>query len=150
MSVNSWARNELELLEKGCTDEEGLKWQKEVTEGIMDIMDLISKQGHSGFSIGYYKNLLCKLLDNKPLTQLTGEDDEWEDVSHYADMPKGAQLQNKRCSAVFKEGNRIYYLNGKAFSDDGGQSWYTNGNSFIDIVFPCDIPETEYIILDKK
>ena len=49
------------------------------------------------------------MLQFKPLTPLTGEDDEWCDQS---EMSGGEPLwQNKRYSAVFKDGTRAYDVN---------------------------------------
>ena len=140
------AKYELDLILKQCEDEEERKMQEVINKNILDLVEMFANQGHSGFTANYTINILTKLLKQSFITPLTGEDDEWTEVS------KGV-YQNKRESAIFKETDRFngkpYYLNGKAFSDDGGKSWYTNSNSFVIIEFPLkELPKTEYIILE--
>jgi hypothetical protein len=147
-----WAKNELELIEKGCEDAESLYVQKKVTKDIMDIVKIFANQGHSGFSASYTLNLIRRLLDWKPIKPLTGEDDEWGEVEEW-DKEDNSQ-QNKRCSAVFRknfDNSTAYYLYGKIFSDDGGMTWFTKRESFVPITFPYKVPlEPEYIYLDKE
>ena len=77
-------------------------------QAISSIIDVMSKQGHSGESMNTTLELLKRVAHYKPLTPLTGADDEWEDRSEYGSV----LWQNKRCSSVFKDAN------GKAFDVD--------------------------------
>lgn len=140
MGLLDYAKTELERLERDCDDdEEALKMQKLVTEDAMSIIELFVKQAHSGFSASYMLNILDRVLRYKPLSPLTGEDDEWEDCSKYGLN----DLQNKRCPSVFKRPDgTAYWVEGKIFSDDGGKSWYTNKDSSVDITFPFRVPLT--------
>lgn len=63
-----YAKRELELIGK---DEDGM--QELMNKNILEIVEIFSKQGHSGFSAGYALNVLERLLKYKPLTPLTGE-----------------------------------------------------------------------------
>ena len=112
---------------------------------VLDVLDLIASQGHSGFSHGYLLTLLIPLLKHKPITPLTGNDWEW-DASY-------GQIQNKRCYDVFKEPYGVaHFINGYAFSDDGGKTYWTGVESWKTITFPCDNKqlETEYVILTES
>jgi hypothetical protein len=146
-----WAKNELELLEKGCKDAVSLYVQKKVTKNVMDVVKIFDKQGHSGFSASYTLNLIRMLLDWKPIEPLTGEDDEWEEVKEW-NKEKNTQ-QNKRCSAVFRDNfdnSTAYYLHGKVFSVDGGITWFRKRESRVPIKFPFKVPlEPEYVYLDR-
>lgn len=141
------AKRELDLLLKQCEDdEEAIEMQKVINQNILDIVEMFANQGHSGFSASYTINILTKLLNQSFVTPLTGEDDEWAEVAD-------GVYQNKREGRIFKNKDKFdgkaYYLDGKAFSDDGGKSWFTNQNSFVPVEFPLTkLPETEYIILD--
>lgn len=182
-----------------------------------EVLKLLSKQGHSGFSVSYLNNMfykafilgkgtgwtdelvnkdsdgsqkmitenfyeiknvmdridsvsnwkwiiLNKLIDNKPLTALTGEPDEWSDITDWGFKGDGKSYQNKRCSAVFKDvldnGLEIaYWINDEVYSDDGGLSWYSRGGVLRkQITFPFEIPERKevyvyndkYILTDKE
>ena len=72
------------------------------TKAIVDLLESFDSQGHSGFSAPYVIRTFCRLAMFKPLTPLTGEDDEWNDI--------GDCFQNKRYSAVFKNKKRWYHI----------------------------------------
>ena len=74
------------------------KWMQ---ESVLELLDVFSKQGHSGFSALYTVNCFKKLASYEPLSPITGEDDEWNDVSYGSDVK---MFQNKRCSTLFKNG----------------------------------------------
>ena len=46
------------------------------TKAILDLIELFASQGHSGFSAPYVINAFDRLARFKPLSPLTGEDDE--------------------------------------------------------------------------
>jgi hypothetical protein len=123
LSLINWAQAELDRLIKD--DEDGM--QAVINKDILDIVKLFSEQGHSGFSASYALRLITRLLDWKPITPLTGEDDEWSEVPEWDSGSK--TQQNKRCSAVFRDNydnSTAHYIYGKAFSDNGGKTWFTN------------------------
>ena len=112
---------------------------------VLDILDLIADQGHSGFSHGYLLSLLIPLLKGKPITPLTGKEWEWDN--------EYGLTQNKRCFSVFKDPDgSAYSTEGYAFSDNGGKTYWTNRESRKTITFPCDSKqlETEYVILAES
>lgn len=136
-----WCEKELELI--GGSDDE---MQCLINKNILDICKLFDSQGHSGFSASYVIHKIARLLDWKPITPLIGDDDEWNLIDENV-------YQNKRCSAVFKEGKngKAYYIHGKIFSDDGGETWFSNQNSWVYIDFPYVVPlESERIILNMQ
>lgn len=110
---------------------------------IIHMIDEFSKEDHSGFSANYAISLLTRLLSFKPLTPLTGEDDEWVDVGDDT-------LQNKRYSAVFKntKTGKSYNIEGKVFwewyvdkeTGERFKSYYTCRESRIDVEFPYVVP----------
>lgn len=107
---------------------------------VLEILNLIAEQGHSGFSHGYLTRMLIPLLKDLPITALTGKEWEW------------CENQNKRCFRIFRrEDGTAYNIDGRAFSRDGGATYYTSIESHKDIQFPCFIEglETEYIVLDN-
>lgn len=87
--------------------------QEMMCQNLVDVIETIASQGHSGFSGAYLIKYLPTLLKQEPITPLTGEEDEWAKVEE--DM-----YQNKRCSRVIKRGetgaafdveSRVYYEN---------------------------------------
>lgn len=141
-----FAEEELNVLLKGCKDEEAVNTQKLINNQILDIVKMFSEQGHSGFSASYAISLLSKLLKYQPLTPLTGEDDEWTKLDYTPDIC----YQNKRCSSVFKdEDGKAYNIDAKVFSDDNGHTWYTGKDSKEYITFPYIVKDPEKIIIDN-
>ena len=123
--------------------------QQMVCDNVLELMEVFSKQGHSGSSAPYIIDLFKKLAMFKIIAPLTGEDDEWCDVS---DMCDGNETyQNKRCSAVFKDGKngKAYWIDGKIFRDPDG-CCYTSRDSRVDIEFPWRQCEPEYVEVDDE
>ena len=133
-----YAKSELARITK---DRDGL--QDAINKNILDIVELFASQGHGVLSAGYAMSVLERLLRFNPLTPLTGEDDEWADVSY--EMGK-KNFQNKRCSSVFKttdaQGNiiEVYDIDAIAYSDNGGLTWYTSNRFRKNVTFPYEPP----------
>lgn len=108
-------------------------------ENVLELLEVFEKQGHSGSSAPYVLGLFQRLADFKPLGQLTGEDDEWMEVSPNT-------YQNIRCSSVFKEGKNgtAYWLDGNIFRDQNGAT-FTNQYSRVKVDFPWSPPESKVI-----
>ncbi len=99
MSLTEHAKQELEMA--GFFDK-GSDYGGELGNATLELVKLFAKQGHSGISAGIVRNLFNKLADYKPLSPLTFNDDEWSNEIARSDNV----YQNKRNSAVFKDGMR--------------------------------------------
>jgi len=139
----SYAESELNRI--GLTDED--EYNGMMRKHILHMIKEFADEGHSGFSAQYAIDILSKLLSFKPLTPLTGEDDEWCDVSEYGGT---TTYQNKRCSSVFKEGKdgEAYNIDGKVFwewykDEDGNafKSYYGCRDSRVPVTFPYTVPD---------
>lgn len=116
---------------------------------LLHMVQQFALEGHSGFSGNYAINLLTQLLRLQPLTELTGEDSEWQDRS---ELNNGVALyQNARCSRVFKDSLGAYDVNGIEYytdvvNDDGTQhrEYFTNQDSRVAITFPY-MPRTQRV-----
>lgn len=77
-----------------------------VNEAALELVQKFSKQGHSGGSAVLTLEIASKLMRFQPLTPLTGEDNEWNEIS----MGDGDNplYQNRRCSTVFKDNDGAY------------------------------------------
>ena len=140
MGLVSKAKQEFELLGWNNTDDE---MQKMACENVIELLETFSKQGHSGFSAPYILSLFEKLARHEPLTNLTGKDDEWEDLSSFG-SPEPA-FQNKRFSEVFKrQDGSAYWIHGKVFRLPDGAT-YTNKKSCVDITFPWKKAKPEIV-----
>lgn len=134
------AKRELEAIGYVVDDiesqpEDPNKW---IVENILELISVFTKQGHSGMSAPYCINMFEKLARFQPLTPLTGEDNEWNEVS-------SGLYQNKRCSNVFKDtkNGKAYDIEGKIFKEEDG-TCYTSKDSSVFIDFPYT-PKSEYV-----
>ena len=120
-----YAKSELDRIQK---DEYGM--QEMINNDILEILEKFADQGHSGFSANYVINVLERLIRWKPISPLTGEEDEWITVDE-------STKQNKRCSGVFlKQDGTAYDIDGIIVSDNGGITWFSSGRFQKEITFP--------------
>lgn len=138
-----------EMARLGWMNEDTDPMQKEMVKCVLELLKVFDSQGHSGFSASYCLNLFNRLARWKPISPLTGEDDEWEEIHTIVNL-----YQNKRYSAVFKEKDtgRAYNIEEKVFTKDN-ETWYTCSDSSVDITFPYtvpDKPEEVYLVDEKK
>ncbi len=150
-----WAENEL-LLAGYDKDDPGDGPNKWLAEGTLELLKVFADQGHSGMSAPYAIALFEKLAYWKPITPLTGEDDEWQDV--YEDV-----WQNKRNYSVFRgKDGQAYWSEGRIFwewfsspdIDDGKpyKTYFTARDSRVNIQFPWmqpDKPEYQFVPNEK-
>ncbi len=143
MGTKEYGRKELERI--GYFKEGDDLYNESVADAILELLEVFDNQGHTGFTAPYTAQMFHRLAMFKPLTPLTGEDDEWNEVS--------GCFQNKRYSAVFKDSKdgKAYNIEGRIFSDDGGKTWFTNGESAVYIDFPYTVPDNpEKVILKEE
>ena len=111
-----------------------------MAEDVLELIKVFSEQGHSGFSASFALKLFTKLADFKPISPLTGEDNEWCEAAD-------GVFQNKRYSGLFKQADKFdgkaYDIYGKIFRDPDGSTW-TNSDSFTVVEFPY-VPKSEII-----
>ena len=140
-NLTDYAKDELKRI--GMIDS-GEPYNDFATKAILDLIELFASQSHSGFSASYVINAFNRLARFKPLSPLTGEDDEWDDVGF-----EDGLLQNKRYSAVFKDkdGN-AYNIEGKVFSDDG-EIWYSCRESRVNVTFPYTVPDKPEMVIKE-
>lgn len=129
MDLIEFAKSELDRIKK---DDDGL--QEMANSTILEIVEKFTEQGHSGFSFHYVLSILDRVLRFKPITPLTGEDDEWVEVGR-------GVYQNKRCSSVFKDEDGFSHDNDAVVvSDNGGITWFHSKRFRKNITFPYTPP----------
>jgi hypothetical protein len=120
MSLIDHAKLELQIA--GLFDEDS-DYNGAIGEAVMELIEVFAKQGHSGMSAPYVASIFDKLANSNPLLPITGKDEEWSDVRDFGD---GKQwYQNKRCSALFKDGKdgEAYYIDAVIKRDQNGVTW---------------------------
>lgn len=139
---NLLSHAETELRYAGLYDDDS-DYGGMTAKAVMELMKVFSAQGHSGASAGIVIEIFSKLARYEPLSPLTGDDDEWCEVSD-------GVFQNKRCSHVFKQADRFdgraCDINGKIFREPNGLK-YTSRDSCVVVEFPYT-PKSE--IVDVK
>lgn len=98
-----------------------------LNEAILEIVEVFAKQGHSGYSAKLAAEAAGRLMNFKPLTPLTGENDEWNELGY---LGGHARWQNKRHTSLFKDDDGFCYdLDAVTFEDvDDPGIYFTNGD----------------------
>ena len=103
---------------------------RRMQENILELLDILAKQGHSGLSAFYIIHCFEKLAKFEPLTPLKCDEGEWNEVGN--DI-----YQNNRLLSVFKKGKngKPYYLDAiiwRQKMEDGVVSSFTGELKFKD------------------
>ena len=108
-----------------------------IANAVLGLIKVFGGQGHSELSAIFCIQLFSQLAAFKPLTPLTGEDNEWNEV-------EPGMYQNKRCSTIFKEKGKAYNIYGRVFKEPNG-SCYTNFKSRTPVTFPYELKNPEIV-----
>lgn len=154
-----FAERELSILVKTVED----PTIKPFIPEIIALCDKFGKSGQSGGSAPFTARALShavkKLCLQEPICEITGIDEEWNDVSEMSDGK--IVFQNKRCSALFKDGkdSMPHYLDAIVFKAQNGHAycgsaWMGDGSKLYSQQyikkFPFK-PKTFYIdVLEKE
>ena len=122
MGLIDHAKTELQIA--GLFDKTGDFYDGMTGKAVMELMEVFSKQGHSGMSAGVVADIFQKLARYETLGPITGKDEEWVEVSKYTDTGK-EWYQNKRCGALFKDSKdgKPYYIDAVVKRDQRGVTW---------------------------
>jgi len=124
----SHAKRELEILAKTTPDAIVTPFTNE----ILALCEAFGKSGQSGGSAPYTASAIShavkKLMMFETLAPITGEDDEWTDVSPSNNGEP--MFQNNRDSRVFKNGKngKAYFIEAIVFDGDIGGRFTGNGS----------------------
>jgi hypothetical protein len=143
MAVIDHSKRELEIL--GFGEDSPDENRAEIGRSIIKIIESALDDGYLSRIdlIEDLSGIIKKLINQKPLSPLTGKDDEWNLASE-----KECLYQNKRCSHVFKDRDGAYNINGKIFRTKSGTT-YSCKDSSVWIEFPYTVPEPIIIDVDK-
>lgn len=156
--AGKFPREYKELDRAGFLDATG-PYSGQVGCDVIELLEVLSKQNHSGFSYGITVHALYRLAKGLPLSYLTGEDDEWEYMATRTD-DNGGELDiynNKRCPrvkmfrcpATGKE--TCVDTQYRAYSTDGGKSFsYRDNDSHEIIMMPYWVPDEPVKVILKN
>ena len=168
----TWAECEIELAcaeERAASETLDGEWDYGCAcyESALRAYRSLTKDGHSGWSIGMTKHILNRLIDGKPLTPIEDTDDVWNDISDICGL-KGEEVnyQCKRMSSLFKyvyaDGTIKYRdVDNHYCIDINARSTYHSGlvQRIVDEMFPISMPYMpndpikvycEEVLTDKK
>jgi len=137
------AERELSLIGYDGKDE----YNNMAKAAIMELLSTFANQGHSGFSANYVTDVFNKLARFETLSPLTGEENEWNDVTEMSGDRK-TLFQNNRNSAVFKDDTGCYYINACLWIEDNGNTYANKKSRGYIKSFPFT-PKTFYVKVDK-
>lgn len=149
MSMLDWAKREVELAcKRENPDRKPGEWDYGCAcyESALKALKSLLEDGHSGFSIGLTKQILNRLIDEKPLIPIEDTDDNWNYVYENTDGTNGYQCN--RMSSLFKhvhpDGSISYHDNDRFVVIDikSGLSWYNGTINRImeEIIGPITMP----------
>ena len=111
-NTKNFAERELDILVKSNTDPENRPIIEAFIPEILALVDKFGNSGQSGGSAPYTASALSsaikKLCMQEPICPITGIDEEWVDVSELCDGK--IVYQNRRCSALFKDGKLVHFI----------------------------------------
>lgn len=120
MNISTLAQFELEIIAKSENPE--IKIVPYISE-IMTIIEKFEKTETDPdtqyLHAHFLSNSLLRLLLKQPISSITGIDEEWVEINH----GEYTVLQNKRCSALFKENDIPYYLDAITWKTETGRCW---------------------------
>lgn len=147
--IAGWMNEDGTYADDGSTDPEDqfdFNMQRAICENILELLDVLAEQGHSGASFDYLMSHFERLARFKIITPLTGEEHEWNEP--YND--EGDQ-QNNRCSSVFRDADgRAYDIDAVAYEDEYGNLYGKGGHKDKEITFPYKPPKHPKIIPYKR
>lgn len=117
--MTDWAYNELQMAGLFDKDSDYAGW---LGEAVLELIENFSNAGHSGFSAGMALSIFDKLARWKPLTELTNNPSEWNDISETSGRK---MYQSSRCPTCFSEDGGLTYYD----LDEEAEAW-TGGDGF--------------------
>ncbi|WJZ23581.1 hypothetical protein LIS04_153 [Listeria phage LIS04] len=110
---------------------------KDMAKKVNQVVELIEEVA-SDEELVFISSILNRLLNYKPMTELTGEDWEWKSIDD------SNLEQNIRYSGVYrwnKDNSTAVNTNARICSYDGGESFAFTNDSSQSIEFPYVVPE---------
>lgn len=153
MNLYDWAKNEIKIACKNRSDcNESDEYYKACCESALRAYDCLLDDGHSGMSWNITKNILMRLMDNKPLSPITDNDFESDPDIH--ESPEWLQelgiISDIPCSRmsglykyIYKDGTILYKdINRVSVRDISTDTYWTSGfiSNLVSEMYPITMP----------
>lgn len=153
MNLHDWAENEIKIACKersNCNESD--EYYKACCESALRAYNCLLDDGHSGMSWNITKNILMRLMDNKPLSPITGNDfesdpdihesPEWlQELGIISDIPctrmSGLYKYTYKDGTVrYKDVNRV-----TTYDEESNTPWNSGWvNKIVDDMYPITMP----------
>lgn len=149
MSLEKWAEEEIKI---ACTNEnpdwdgKSFDYGCSIYMSALKAFKSILEDGHSGSSIQFTKQILCRLIDGKPLTPIEDDEDNWNNREDRDSNSGYVCYQNKRMSSLFKyvyDDGTIKYsdVDRVVLIEPNGLGWHNGlASRIVDEMFPISMP----------
>lgn len=144
-----WAENEIDIAsQRENPDRKDWDYGCTCYESALKAFRSLLEDHHSGFSIGMTRFILNRLIMNKPLSPITGVDDEWYEVDYLGGDGNPIRYRNKRMPSLLKDvysDGTIRYTDLDRFRGidiDAPDVLYYNGciNKVMEKLYPITMP----------
>ena len=158
MSMSEWAENEVLLAckkENPDWDGKSFDYGCSCYQSALKAYKSLCEDGHSGMSFGFTKQILIRLMNEKPLTPIEDVPESWNLVYEREDGTK--EYQCRRMHSLFKDmhpdGTVKFHANNYYCKDINTGLTYSGGGAreILDrftkpITFPFFPPEKQYVL----
>lgn len=88
------------------------KYNEMCGEAVLELIDVFSEQGHSGFSASMVLGMFTEVANYRPLGPLTNDPDEWQQVNSGSGAHRDPTYwqSRRRPDAFSEDGGHTYYL----------------------------------------
>lgn len=120
-------------LPNAVAEVERLDVDKRVKQDIISIFQRLNKYEDENTAMDIIQYLI-RLWRPRPLTPLTGKNEEW--------VTLGGKVVNKRCPVIVMKDGIVYNTHGYLYRQPKSNNWYWSEESVKYITFPCSPDET--------
>lgn len=127
-------------IERAGDPGEGVYPPGAIAESVLQLLKVFEEQEHSGMSAAIVLSLFERAVRFRPLSPLTGADDEWV-------LAFDGTYQNKRCPSVFKDATRAWDIDARVWEyPDGVRVVRGGADAAKTVTFPYLPPSKAEII----
>ena len=151
------AEFELDLIVKSAKESGDSSIVEPFIPEILELIYKFTQTGQSGMSAPYTARVISQTIEklclHKPLSPITGDEYEWNEISDFmftkTELKEGKkEYQNNRCSSIFKKEDKITFCDAIVWQGEEEYDTFTgtieNIRSSQEITLPF-IPKTFYI-----
>lgn len=141
-----WARNEIEIILKEVGDAPNARMVAAGYKKALEAFEVLADESDIGSSAGVTKDALIRLMNLKPLTPITNNDEDWTQDTGQPDRDR-ISFRHRRLSSLYKYVYRdgtIEYADLKRtilLKEGSTLAWFSSmADTLVDEMFPIKFP----------